>query len=76
MPRGAAVHPATGVGTGLLSANVPTLLGVWASAPYLLSGDATTLEDVLTMNVGDLHGTTSQLTAAERAQLVAFLRTL
>ena len=75
-PPGNPLTIAGGVGTGLLNANVPTLLGVWASAPYLHSGDATTLEDVLTMNAGDLHGTTSQLTAAERAQLVAFLRTL
>jgi len=65
-----------GVGTGLVPANVPTLLGVWSSAPYLHDGSAMTLLDVLDHNVNDRHGTTSTLTAQQKADLVAYLRSL
>jgi len=55
---------------------VPTLLGVWASAPYLHDGSRSTLMDVLTDNPGDQHGVTSGLSAQQRADLVAFLQSL
>jgi cytochrome c peroxidase len=55
---------------------VPTLLGIWATAPYLHDGTARTLRDVLDLNVGDLHGTTSTLDDGQRNDLVEFLKTL
>jgi YVTN family beta-propeller protein len=65
-----------GVGTGLAPVNVPTLLGIWATAPYLHDGSARTLMDVLDNNVGDQHGTTSGLDAGQKSDLVEFLKTL
>jgi mono/diheme cytochrome c family protein len=65
-----------GVGTGLAPVNVPTLLGLWATAPYLHDGSAPTLFDVLDRNVDDLHGTTSTLDAQQRSDLVEFLKSL
>jgi YVTN family beta-propeller protein len=65
-----------GVGTGLAPANVTTLLGLWATAPYLHDGSAKTLLDVLEMNVSDQHGTTSGLDAGQKSDLVEFLKTL
>ena len=65
-----------GVGTGLAPVNVPTLLGLWATAPYLHDGSAPTLFDVLDRNVDDLHGTTSTLDAQQRGDLVEFLKSL
>ncbi|MEM7308493.1 MAG: YncE family protein [Planctomycetota bacterium] len=65
-----------GVGTGLAPANVPSLRGAWATAPYLHDHTAETFLDVLTNNPGDQHGATSGLTAAERDQLVEYLKTL
>lgn len=66
-----------GVGTGLVPANVPSLRGLWASAPYLWQGEAATLMDVLTTaNPDDLHGTTSNLTPQELEDLVAYLQSL
>jgi len=67
---------ALGVGTGLAPVNVPTLLGVWSTAPYLHDGTARTLLDVLESNVGDQHGTTSALDAGQKSDLVEFLKTL
>ncbi len=53
------------------------LRGLWDSAPYLHDGSARTLRDVLvTRNVGDRHGRTSHLNAAELDDLVEFLRSL
>jgi DNA-binding beta-propeller fold protein YncE/mono/diheme cytochrome c family protein len=65
-----------GVGTGLAPVNVPTLLGLWATAPYLHDGSAPTLFDVLDRNVEDLHGTTSALDAQQRSDLIEFLKSL
>ena len=65
-----------GVGTGLAPANVPALKGLWNTGPYLHDGSAAALEDVLLMNVGDQHGTTSGLSAQERSDLVAYLLSL
>jgi len=55
----------------------PSLLGVYRSAPYLHDGTAATLEEVLTtQNTNDQHGHTSQLTPAQVADLVEFLKAL
>ncbi len=63
------------LGDTLTGFDTPTLLGAWESGPYLHDGSAATLMDVITTaNAGDLHGHTSQLSARERDQLVAFLR--
>jgi len=67
---------AAGVGTGFAPINVPSLLGVWSTAPYLHDGSATTLRDVLTSNAGDLHGVTSTLTEQELSDLVEYLKSL
>jgi DNA-binding beta-propeller fold protein YncE len=57
--------------------DTPTLIGLYRSAPYLHHGKAATLEEVLTTyNPGDKHGRTSQLSAAEISDLVAFLKAL
>ncbi len=57
--------------------DTPTLLGVYRTAPYFHDGRAKTLEEVLTTaNPQDRHGKTSQLTAAEVADLVEFLKAL
>jgi hypothetical protein len=56
--------------------NPPSLLGVAVSAPYLHDGRASTLEQVLeTTDIG-MMGDTSMLTEAEKADLLAFLRSL
>ena len=57
--------------------DTPMLLGLYRSAPYLHHGKAETLRDVLTtQNAGDKHGVTSQLSASEVDDLVAFLKSL
>ena len=57
--------------------DTPTLLGVYRTAPYLHHGRAATLEEVLTTyNPEDKHGTTSQFTAEQIADLVEFLKAL
>ncbi len=57
--------------------DTPTLRGLWHHARYLHDGSAETLEAVLTTrNPSDAHGVTSGLSAAEVADLVAFLRQL
>ena len=57
--------------------DVPTLYGLAFTAPYLHDGRAETLEALLTThNAADQHGQTSQLSQAQRQQLIAFLHTL
>jgi YVTN family beta-propeller protein len=56
--------------------NTPSLLGVFASAPYLHDGSKATLQDRIIDNPNDAHGVTSNLTKAQVDQLVAFLKTL
>lgn len=57
--------------------DTPTLLGVYRVNSYLHDGRAKTLDEVLTkFNAGDKHGKTSHLSAADRADLVAFLKSL
>jgi cytochrome c peroxidase len=66
-----------GIGTGLAPINVPSLWGVWATAPYLHDGSAQTLMDALIQNPNDVHGTiTSSLTQLQLERLVAYLKTL
>ena len=61
---------------GLSSVNTPTLTGIGASAPYLHDGSARTLADVVEQADAIGMGRTSHLTAAERSDLVAYLRSL
>jgi mono/diheme cytochrome c family protein len=65
------------VGTGG-KFQVPRLIGVSWRAPFLHDGCAATLTDRFTSCGGttDLHGATSQMTAAQIADLVAYLQTL
>ncbi|KPK80444.1 MAG: hypothetical protein AMJ81_12090 [Phycisphaerae bacterium SM23_33] len=57
--------------------DTPTLLEMWRSAPYLHSGAAVTLMDVLTAhNKSDKHGVTSHLKKEELQALVAYLLSL
>ena len=61
----------------LQTLDTPTVKGVWETPPYLHDGSAPTLMHVITTrNPGDRHGSTSHLTTAEKAQLVAYLRPL
>jgi cytochrome c peroxidase len=61
------------LGAPLVGIDTPSLLGAWASAPYLHDGSAATLLDVLARNERDQHGVSSTLDADERADLVAYL---
>jgi cytochrome c peroxidase len=57
--------------------DVPSLLSVGASAPYLNDGRAATLEAVLVEhNRRNLHGDVRALSASERRDLLAFLGSL
>jgi mono/diheme cytochrome c family protein len=56
---------------------VPSLVGVAGRAPYMHDGCAPTLADRFgACGGGDLHGRTSQLDAAQRADLIAYLESL
>ena len=62
------------VGTGI-RADVPSLVNVWETAPYLHDGRAATLRDVVTLhNPHDQHGQTSHLNASELTDLIRFLQ--
>lgn len=63
------------VGTGA-AFQVPRLLGLGARAPYMHDGCAPTLLDRFGTCGGDAHGATSQLTAAQLQDLIAYLETL
>lgn len=57
--------------------DVPQLINVAYSAPYLHDGSAATLEQLWTVfNPNDAHGVTSDLTSGEIDDLVAFLKSL
>ncbi|MEW5738423.1 MAG: hypothetical protein AB1938_05825 [Myxococcota bacterium] len=56
--------------------NVPSLLGVGRTAPYLHDGTQGTLEDRIFNNPGDRHGVTSALSEQEKSDLVLFLKSL
>ncbi len=68
------------VGTGRVAGELldtPSLLEVWRTGPYLQGGQAATLREVLTTcNPGDRHGTTSDLSATEIDDLVAYVSSL
>jgi cytochrome c peroxidase len=66
----------SGVGTGIAPANVPMLLGLWSTGPYLHDHSAATLHDVLLQNPFDQHGSTSSLSAGELDALVAYVESL
>jgi DNA-binding beta-propeller fold protein YncE/mono/diheme cytochrome c family protein len=53
----------------------PSLLFVGGTGPYYHDGSMATLQDLIAKN-GDRMGTTSHLSASERAALVAYLETL
>ena len=56
---------------------VPTLVGVVLRDPYMSNGCAATLSDRFgPCGGGDKHGHTSQLSASDIADLVAYLKTL
>jgi YVTN family beta-propeller protein len=56
--------------------DVPSLLGLSRSAPYLHDGSMATLEDRIYSVKGDGHGTLSALDDAEKADLVKYLKSL
>ncbi len=63
------------LGDTLTGLDIPTLKGIWQTAPYLHDGSAPTLMDVITTaNPQDKHGATSHLTSAEKEDLIAFLK--
>jgi mono/diheme cytochrome c family protein len=63
------------VGTGG-TFKVPSLLGIGARAPFMHDGCAATLTDRFGACGGTTHGNTAGLTAAQIADLVAYLDTL
>jgi mono/diheme cytochrome c family protein len=65
------------VGTGG-SFQVPSLIGVAMRAPYMHTGCANTLADRFNpaCGGGDSHGKTSQLSDAQRGDLISYLQTL
>jgi hypothetical protein len=65
------------LGGALPGIDTPSLVGAWRNPPFLHDGSAATLDDVLrARNAGDRHGVTSVLSAQERAELEAYLRSL
>ncbi|HVV82805.1 MAG TPA: hypothetical protein VHE35_06980 [Kofleriaceae bacterium] len=68
---------AVGTGAAGEAFKVPSLLGVASRPPYLHDGCAKTLADRFgPCGGGDLHGHTSQLSAAQTDDLVAYLSSL
>jgi YVTN family beta-propeller protein len=64
------------VGTGA-AFDVPSLRGVWQSAPYLHTGKAATLEDIWTRYDPDRrHGKARDLSPAEFADLMEYVKSL
>ncbi|MFZ2639720.1 MAG: c-type cytochrome, partial [Verrucomicrobiia bacterium] len=55
----------------------PTLIELWRTAPYLHTGSAVTLHEVLTkFNPNDQHGKTSHLSKQELDDLLEYLLSL
>jgi len=63
------------VGTGGLF-QVPSLVGLDARAPFMHDGCASTLADRFEPCGGSAHGQTAQLGAAEKSDLIQYLRSL
>jgi hypothetical protein len=62
---------------GLGAVKVPSLVGVGGRAPYMHNGCAATLQDRFgACGGGDNHGHTSQLSATELADLIAYLESI
>lgn len=60
-----------------LTVDIPQLIGVYDSAPYLHDGRAKTLEEIWeSYNTGQLHGKVHVLTPAERQDLLRYVREL
>jgi YVTN family beta-propeller protein len=77
--RIAGTPPAIVTANGALGFNPPSLLSVFAGAPYLHSGAAETLEDVLdnvTHRAAGLGGKDVLTDPGDRADLVAFLKSI
>ena len=69
LPTGKTIYPT--------QFDVPQLVGVWDSPPYLHDGRAKTLREVFTKyNPEDKHGKTSHLTEQELADLIAYVLSL
>ncbi|UCD51769.1 MAG: c-type cytochrome [Phycisphaerales bacterium] len=65
-----------GLGAGVLY-DVPSLIEVWRTAPYLHSGDALTLRETITdFNWMEQRGRTKDLSEQELDDLLAYLRSL
>ncbi|MCH2571579.1 MAG: cell surface protein, partial [Planctomycetes bacterium] len=63
------------VGTGI-KADIPSLLNLWETAPYLHDGRAKNLLEVITQyNAEDRHGRTGHLSDKDRTDLIHFLLT-
>ena len=56
--------------------NVPSLLGVGRTAPYLHDSSQLTLEERVLSNTGDRHGVTSVLSQDEKVDLITYLKSL
>ena len=57
--------------------DIPQLLGVWDSPPYLHDGRARTLLEIFTrFNPDDEHGATSDLSESELKDLIEYVKTL
>jgi cytochrome c553 len=61
---------------GVAAVRTPTLRGLAATAPYLHDGRAATLEQLVEITEAGGMGVTSHLSAADKADLVAYLRSL
>lgn len=57
-------------------ANTPSLIGIFATGPYLHDGSKATLLDRVRDDAGGEHGKTRDLTEAEQRALVAYLQAL
>ena len=65
-----------GLGSGVLY-DVPTLIEVWRTAPYLHSGDALTLRETITdFNFMQKRGKTIDLSEHELDDLIEYLKSL
>lgn len=65
-----------GLGSGI-DYRIPSLVEAWRTAPYLHSGDATSLRETITdFNFMHRRGRTQSLTPQELDDLVAYLRSL
>lgn len=57
--------------------NSPSLRNIWATAPYLHDGSASTLEEIWTKNsLNDEHGVVSDLDQRQLNNLVEYLKTI